>query len=146
MTNRIPTTLMAALLLAWPLALPNLMLPESAEAIVGRPATPGSVAGGARRTSRRTSRRVVRRHTAVAPVAVVAPAAVVVAPAPTVVVAPAAAPAAATIPIGMTIATPPSGCQDASVGGLSYLACGSTWFQPRIQAGAVVYVVVAPPG
>jgi hypothetical protein len=33
-----------------------------AEAVVGRPATPGSVAGMARRTSRRTSRRVSRRH------------------------------------------------------------------------------------
>jgi hypothetical protein len=32
-----------------------------AEAVIGRPATPGSVAGVARRTSRRTTRRVIRR-------------------------------------------------------------------------------------
>jgi hypothetical protein len=45
---------------------------DSAEAWVGRPATPGSVAGVARRTTRRTVRRVTPY---VAPAAVVAPAA-----------------------------------------------------------------------
>jgi hypothetical protein len=45
---------------------------DSAEARVGRPATPASVAGVARRTTRRT---VVRTTPYVAPAAVVAPAA-----------------------------------------------------------------------
>ena len=35
---------------------------KDSEARVGRPMTPGSVAGVARRTSRRTTRRVVHRH------------------------------------------------------------------------------------
>ena len=34
---------------------------KDAQAVVGRPLTPGSVAGVARRTSRRTTRRVIRR-------------------------------------------------------------------------------------
>ena len=34
-----------------------------AQAVVGRPLTPGSYAGVARRTSRRTTRRVIRRST-----------------------------------------------------------------------------------
>lgn len=42
---------------------------SEAEAIRGRPATPLSYAGVARRTSRRTTRRVIRRNTYVAPVA-----------------------------------------------------------------------------
>jgi hypothetical protein len=36
---------------------------REAEARIGRPMTPGSVAGVARRTSRRTTRRVIRRST-----------------------------------------------------------------------------------
>jgi len=35
---------------------------KNAHAVIGRPATPGSVAGVARRTSRRTTRRVYHRH------------------------------------------------------------------------------------
>jgi hypothetical protein len=40
----------------------DIFFARPAEAVVGRPATPVSVAGGVRRTSRRTSRRVSRRH------------------------------------------------------------------------------------
>jgi hypothetical protein len=36
---------------------------REAEARIGRPMTPGSVAGVSRRTSRRTARRVIRRST-----------------------------------------------------------------------------------
>jgi hypothetical protein len=36
----------------------------AAQAVVGRPMTPASYAGSARRTSRRTSRRTTRRHEA----------------------------------------------------------------------------------
>lgn len=39
---------------------------SNAQARVGRPATPGSVAGVARRSSRRTTRRVIRRGAYVA--------------------------------------------------------------------------------
>jgi hypothetical protein len=38
--------------------IPNISFVKSAEAVVGRPATPGSVAGVHRRTRRRTHRRV----------------------------------------------------------------------------------------
>lgn len=45
---------------------------EEASAVVGRPLTPVSYAGVARRTSRRTARRTVARHEAVAAGAVAA--------------------------------------------------------------------------
>lgn len=61
--------LVALLLLGLIISLPDGIDPGNlfvgdAEARVGRPATPGSVAGVSRRTSRRTARRVTRRHIA----------------------------------------------------------------------------------
>lgn len=51
--------IMAGLLVDVPL--PGGKSVNDAEARIGRPATPASVAGVARRTSRRTTRRVIRR-------------------------------------------------------------------------------------
>jgi hypothetical protein len=45
------------------LVAPGLRFVGQAEAKIGRPATPGSVAGATRRTTRRTTRRVIRRST-----------------------------------------------------------------------------------
>ena len=59
--------MMLLLLLGLIISLPESIDPgnlfvRDAEAVVGRPATPGSVAGAGRRTTRRTVRRVTRRH------------------------------------------------------------------------------------
>ena len=47
-----------------PVGLECVVAPSEARAVVGRPLSPGSYAGVARRSSRRVSRRVSRRHAA----------------------------------------------------------------------------------
>ena len=124
---------LVAIVQAATVAVPVLLPPQDAEAVVGRPATPGSVAG----TSRRTSRRVSRRHAVARPVYRAPVAGAVVA---------GAAMTATALAIGTVVADQPSGCREELVGGLTYLNCDGTWFQPQYQEGQVVYVVVAPPG
>ena len=95
---------------------------EPAEAVVGRPLTPVSVAG----TARRTSRRVTRRH--VAGAAAVTTAAV-----------------ATTAAVGTAVAALPGGCTTVVAGGVTYHQCAGAYYQPVFQSGQVVYVVVDPP-
>jgi len=134
MSPRIPTLLFAALLQSGAVLAPSVVVPIEAQAVVGRPATPRSVAG----VSRRTSRRVTTRHVARRPVRYGAPVA-------GAVVAGAAITATA-LAIGTVVASQPSGCHEQIVNGLTYMSCDGTWFQPQYQDGQVVYVVVAPPG
>ncbi len=47
---------------------PAVLAPSEAHAVIGRPLTPGSYAGVARRSSRRTARRTSARYAASAPV------------------------------------------------------------------------------
>jgi hypothetical protein len=96
------------------------MLPTDAQAVVGRPATPGSVAGTARRTSRRT----VRRHHHHHPVAVGATTAVV---------------------IGTRVATLPPSCTTVIAAGVTYHQCSGAYYRPYYQGTEVVYVVVEAP-
>lgn len=133
--KRTVTGLLVALLLSpASLSLAPVLVPAPAEAVVGRPLTPVSVAGVSRRTARRTTRRVAYRRPFVPPVPVAG-----------AVVAGAAMTATA-VAIGTTFASRPSGCREQAVGGITYLSCDGTWFQPQMQGGQVVYTVVAPPG
>jgi hypothetical protein len=91
-----------------------------ARAVIGRPLTPLSYAGVARRTTRR---------------AVVGTAAV----AGTAVVAGTAAVAAA------TITTLPHGCVPSVVGSMTYQHCGNVYYQPQYSGPNVVYAQVPPP-
>ncbi|MBW2244288.1 MAG: hypothetical protein JRH01_20080 [Deltaproteobacteria bacterium] len=102
-----------------------------AEAIVGRPMTPVSVAGTARRSVRRTGRRVVRRTAVVAGAAVVTTAAVTT---------------VAVVSVGTRVVALPGGCTTVVTMGVSLHQCGPTYYQPVFQSGSVVYVVVQPPG
>ncbi len=99
------------------------ILPTDAQAVVGRPATPGSVAGTARRSSRRTVRRHHHHHHAAA-VAVGATAAVA---------------------IGTRVATLPPSCTTIITAGVTYQQCGGTYYRPYYQGTEVVYVVVEAP-
>ena len=126
MSPRIPTLLFAAIVQSAAVLAPSIVVPSDAQAVVGRPATPRSVAGASRRTARR------------APVRYGAPVA-------RTVVAGAAITATA-LAIGTVVASQPSGCHEQIVNGLTYMSCDGTWFQPQYQDGQVVYVVVAPPG
>jgi Family of unknown function (DUF6515) len=102
---------------------------DTAQARVGRPATPGSVAG----VSRRTTRRTVNRITPAVRPAYVRPAAV-----GAVAVGAAAATAVA---VGTTVATLPEQCTTVVVDGVAYRRCGETYY--RASGGS--YVVVNPP-
>jgi len=106
-----------------------------AEAVMGRPLTPVSVAGVRRRT---------RRRTAVATAAVVSTPVVVAAPAvvsaPVVVSAPAAAVATGTI-----VSSLPSGCTTLTSAGTTYHSCNGVYYKPAFQADRIVYMAVDQP-
>jgi hypothetical protein len=131
MTIRFSTLWLAALLQAACVTLPCLVVPTASEAIVGRPATPRSVAG----VGRRTARHAVVRPPVYRPVVRPAVGAVAVG----------AAMAATAYTVGTVVASQPSGCIQQPISGIAYLSCDGTWFQPQVQSGQVVYVVVAPP-
>lgn len=98
---------------------------DSAQARVGHPATPGSVAGVSRRTTRRT---VARTTPAVRPG----------------YVRPAVAGAVAigtAVAVGTAVATLPAQCTTVVVDGVAYHRCGQTYY--RSSGGT--YVVVNPP-
>lgn len=100
---------------------------HSAEARVGRPLTPGSVAGVGRRTGRRTARRTVRRHSYYH-------------------YRPAVGAALATgIVIGSIVTALPPGCPNIFVHGITYNYCGGVYYQPQYQGGNVTYVIVNSP-
>jgi hypothetical protein len=103
---------------------------DTAQARVGRPATPGSVAG----VSRRTTRRTVNRITPAVRPAYVRPAAVGAVAAGAVV-------AGTAVAVGTSVAALPAQCTTVVVDGVAYHRCGQTYY--RSSGGA--YVVVNPP-
>lgn len=97
-----------------------------AEAIVGRPLTPVSVGGVARRTTRRA---VVYSSSASASAAQQQAAA-------------AEQQAAANrLPAGTVVTALPSGCQSTNVDGVSLFNCGGVMYKPTFQSNNLVYVV-----
>jgi hypothetical protein len=113
-------------------------LVSEARAIVGRPATPVSYAGVARRTAYRST--AYHSTAVVATTAVVASAAVAS-------TAPVAAPPPAGQPlleIGTAVAALPEGCEAATVNGVTYQKCGGVFYRPAYQGNTLVYVVSAP--
>jgi hypothetical protein len=102
-----------------------------AKAIIGRPLTPLSYAGVARRTSRRIVRRDVAYSSAAAATYTTAPA-----PAPA---QPAGAP-----PIGTVVNQLPSGCVSSPQGGIEYYNCNGVFYRPVVQGNNLVYMVQNP--
>jgi len=105
-------------------------IPE-AHAIVGRPLTPGSVAGVARRTTRRA-------------VAVESASVAAAAAQPAAAPAPAAAPVAGAKPLGTVVAALPSGCTQMTAGGVQYYKCGADYYRTAFQGTILVYVTAQP--
>ena len=113
-----------------------------AEARVGRPLTPVSVGGVARRSTRRS----VYGAAAVTTAAVATTAVVVSQPLTVVVEQPVTVvQQASALPIGSTLPSLPSGCSSKTVNNASYFSCGGNWYKPAMQGGTVVYEVVANP-
>lgn len=109
----------------------NIVLMKDAQAWVGRPVTPVSVAGVARRTTRRT----VAASTAVVATGAAATTAAATAPTTIVVTAP---------PVGTVVAALPAGCAQTVVNGVSYHVCGGVYYRTGFQGNNVVYVVAQP--
>ena len=47
--------------------------------------------------------------------------------------------------IGSTVYTLPSDCVSTIVNGVTYMQCGSTWYQPQFYGTDASYTVVSPP-
>lgn len=102
-----------------------------AQALIGRPLTPLSYAGVARRTTRRfIATDAAMMATLPAPLP---PTQTVVTTTPV-----AAAPA---LPKGTVVSALPSGCESSEISGKTVFACGSVIYKPQFQSGNLVYVV-----
>lgn len=106
--------------------LPVLMI-KQAQAIVGAPATPVSVAGVARRTAVRTT------------VAVSSAAAASAASKPQ-----APPPGGPALPLGTVVSALPAGCASVQLHGTNYFNCQGTYFRPAYQGQDIVYIVENP--
>ena len=106
----------------------------------GRPLTPLSFAGVARRTTRRV---------AVGTAAVVTTEAAAATQPTTVIVeqAPAQPSAQATtaVPIGTVVPALPAGCSSVAVQGANYFNCAGVYYKPSFQGNNLIYVVVEKP-
>ena len=111
-----------------------------AEAIIGMPRTPLSVAGVARRS--------MYREAAVASTVAVTSAAAANAAAANTAAANAAAAAAqqasSALPIGTMVPSLPPGCQSTVIGGVNYFNCAGIYYRAGFQGNNVVYIVSAP--
>ena len=117
----------------------NVTFLSEAEAFIGRPLTPLSFAGVARRTTRRVvgTTAVVATSTAAA----TQPTTVIVEQAP----AQPAAQATTAVPIGTIVQALPSGCTSVPVQGVNYFNCAGVYYMPSFQGTNLVYVVVEKP-
>ena len=113
----------------------------NAEAFIGRPLTPMSYAG----VARRTTRRVVYADTAV--VASTAAVASAEASAAAYNPPPQQPPpqSASGVPIGTVAQALPAGCKKVTVSDTEYYDCGGSFYKTAFQGNNLVYVVVQNP-
>jgi hypothetical protein len=93
---------------------PLLLGGGEAHAVIGRPLTPMSYAGVARRTTRRAA--YAGAYAGAAPVAVAAP-----------------------VPAAGVVTALPAGCGRADAGGAVYYQCGAARYQPYYYGSTLVY-------
>jgi len=104
----------------------------AAQALIGRPVTPVSYAG----VARRTTRRVVYAESAAVSAATAQQQQQAAAAPP-----PAPAPAPAQLPAGTVVTALPAGCTSTVVDGVNLFNCGGVMYQPTFQSNNLVYVV-----
>jgi type II secretory pathway pseudopilin PulG len=128
-------------------------LVRDAEAVVGVPVSPVSVAGVARRTAVRTTVAVSASSQQAAAAsqqqAQVAQQQAQVAQQQAQVAQQQAATAqaqaaAAKLPVGTVVSALPQGCTSTQISGASYFNCGGTYYKPSFQSNNVVYIVAQP--
>jgi hypothetical protein len=104
-----------------------------AEAVIGRPLTPVSYAGVARRTTRRAVYATSASSSAAEQEAAAAQQQAAAAQQQA---------AANKLPSGTVVTALPSGCQSTTVDGVSLFNCGGVMYQPTFQSNNLVYVVL----
>jgi len=123
----------------------GLTLVRDAQALVGAPLTPLSVAGVARRSTRRV---VAVETTAVAATAAAATTATAEQQAATAqqqaATAQQQAAAVATPPLGSVVSALPAGCTPVTEGGVAYQKCGTVYYRAGFQGSNLIYIVVQP--
>jgi hypothetical protein len=152
----LPTILSVTLVF---LSVTELGFVRNAEAIIGMPWTPLSVAGVARRSMYREAvvASTVAATNAAAMNAAAANAAAANAAAAQAAAANAAAAqanaaaaaanaqrAASQLPIGTMVPNLPPGCQSTDIGGVNYFNCGGVFYRAGFQGNNVVYIVSQP--
>lgn len=103
-----------------------------AEAVIGRPVTPVSYAGVARRTTRRAVYETSASTAAAEQEA---------AAAQQQAAASQQQAAANRLPAGTVVTALPSGCESTTVDGVSLFNCGGVMYKPSFQSNNLVYVV-----
>jgi membrane protein involved in colicin uptake len=120
----------------------------NAEAIIGMPRTPLSVAGVARRSMYReaavATTAVVATNAAAANAAAANAAAAQASAANAAAAAAAAQQAAAGLPVGTMVSSLPPGCASMVMGGVNYFHCGNVYYRAGFQGNSVVYIVSTP--
>jgi hypothetical protein len=133
-TFLMPIVLSASLVLV---SVAELAFVGDAEAIIGLPRTPLSVAGVARRS-------MYREAAVVSTVAVTSAAAANAAAAQAAAANTAAAQAAAGLPVGTMVPSLPPGCTSTVISGVNYFNCNGIYYRAGFQGNNVVYIVSAP--
>jgi len=121
---------------------------REAAALIGRPLTPFSFAGVARRTTRRAvwaTGAVAASSAAASAAAASVPPPQPAAPPPQQAIPPAPpASSGAAPPVGAIFSALPSGCVSAPIGGIQYYDCAGVFYRPTFQGNNLVYVVQKP--
>src|SRR6266576_996108 len=120
---------------------------RDAEAIIGMPRTPLSVAGVARRSMYREAAVVTTvavTNAAAANAAAANAAAAQAAAANAEAAAAAAQRAAAALPIGAMVPSLPPGCSSTVINGVNFFNCGGVFYRAGFQGNSVVYIVSVP--
>lgn len=110
------------------------VFPGPAEAVIGRPLTPVSGAGVARRTTRRAVYATSASASAAQQQQAAAQQQQAAQPQQ-------AAPAPAALPPGTVVSALPAGCVSATVDGVSMFNCSGVYYEPKFQSNNLVYVV-----
>lgn len=145
MKSALLSTMLAAVVIF--LLAADLGFVRNAEAIIGMPMTPLSVAGVARRSMYReaaVASTVAVTSAAAANAAAANMAAANAAAAQAAAANAAAAQAAAGLPVGTMVPSLPPGCASTVIGGVNYFQCGSVFYRVGFQGSNVVYVVSQP--
>jgi len=160
MKSALLSTMLAAVVIF--LLAADLGFVRNAEAIIGMPMTPLSVAGVARRSMYReaavastvavtsaaaanaAAANMAAANAAAAQAAAANAAAAQAAAANAAAAAAAAQQAAAGLPVGTMVPSLPPGCASTVIGGVNYFQCGSVFYRVGFQGSNVVYVVSQP--